>query len=132
MIDHTLKKITLVDLKTTADVWNFEHSIEEYDYRRQLAYYWLAIHWYFKYELNIDIDEYTKETYIIAIQSNNGYEVRVINFTPECIEERLTIISETIRRICWHKQNDLWDHSREYYDGDGSEVYDGNDSISVL
>lgn len=92
----------------------------------------MAIHWYFKYELNIDIDEYTKETYIIAIQSNNGYEVRVINFTPECIEERLTIISETIRRICWHKQNDLWDHSREYYDGDGSEVYDGNDSISIL
>ena len=58
IIDHTEKKIILVDLKTTADVNNFKHSIEEYDYRRQLAYYWLAIHWYFKYELQKDIAEY--------------------------------------------------------------------------
>lgn len=132
IIDHTLKKITLVDLKTTADVCNFEHSIEEYDYRRQLSYYWMAIHWYFKYELNIDIADYSYETYIIAIQSNNGYGVRVIKFSPESIESKLTLISDTIKEICWHKQNNLWDHPRVYYDGDGSELYDEVCSISVF
>lgn len=131
-IDHTEKKIMLIDLKTTADVSNFEHSIEEYDYRRQLAFYWLAIHWYFKYELNIDIAEYTYETYIIAIQSNNGYGVRVIKFSPESIEERLSLISETISAICWHKQNNLWDYSRSYYEGDGSEVYYSVNSSPIL
>lgn len=131
-IDHTEKKIMLIDLKTTADVNNFKHSIEEYDYRRQLSFYWLAIHWYFKYELNIDIAEYSYETYIVAIQSNNGYEVKVFKFSPESIEERLTIISETIRQICWHKQNNLWDYSRSYYEGDGSELYDSFGSISLL
>lgn len=48
MIDHTNKKVVLVDIKTTADVYNFRHSIEEFDYCRQLAYYWFAIYWYFK------------------------------------------------------------------------------------
>ena len=31
VVDHTNKKITLIDLKTTVDVHNFEKSIEEYD-----------------------------------------------------------------------------------------------------
>lgn len=131
-IDHTEKKITLIDLKTTADVCNFEHSIEEYDYRRQLSFYWLAIHWYFKYELDIDIAEYTYETYIIAIQSNNGYGVRVFKFSPESIEERLSLISDAISQICWHKQNNLWDHSRIYYEGDGSELYNSVGSSLIL
>jgi len=132
IIDHTEKKIILVDLKTTADVNNFKHSIEEYDYRRQLAYYWLAIHWYFKYELQKDIAEYTYETYIIAIQSNNSYEVKVFKFTPESIEAKLTLISDTIEQICWHKQNNLWDYSRNYYEGDGSEIYNECCDSSIL
>lgn len=128
VIDHTEKKIMLIDLKTTADVNNFEHSIEEYDYRRQLSYYWIAIHWLFKNELNIDIENYTYETYIIAIQNNNGYGIRVIKFNPESLEERIPLISDTISKICWHKDNNLWDHDRHYYDGDGSEDYNVNTS----
>lgn len=122
MIDHTNKKIILVDIKTTADVYNFKHSIEEFDYCRQLAYYWLAIHWYFKNELKLNIEEYEYETYIIAVQSHDGYEVRVFKFNPETIEERLVTIDYTIKRIAWHKNNDLWDHMKEYYDEDGAEM----------
>ena len=79
-----------------------------------------------------DIAEYTYETYIIAIQSNNGYEVKVFKFTPESIEAKLTLISDTIEQICWHKQNNLWDYSRNYYEGDGSEIYNECCDSSIL
>lgn len=122
MIDHTNKKIILVDIKTTADVYNFKHSIEEFDYCRQLAYYWLAIHWYFKNELKLNIEEYEYETYIVAVQSHDGYEVRVFKFNSKAIEERLVTIDYAIKRIAWHKNNNLWDHMKEYYDEDGAEL----------
>ena len=122
MIDHTNKKIILVDIKTTADVYNFKHSVEEFDYCRQLAYYWLAIHWYFKNELKLNIEEYEYETYIVAVQSYDGYEVRVFKFNPKTVEERLVAIDYAIKRIAWHKDNNLWDHMKEYYDEDGAEM----------
>lgn len=122
MIDHTNKKIILVDIKTTVDVYNFKHSVEEFDYCRQLAYYWLAIHWYFKNELKLNIEEYEYETYIIAVQSHDGYEVRVFKFNPKTVEERLVTIDYAIKRIAWHKDNNLWDHVKEYYDEDGAEI----------
>ncbi|MDY5420375.1 MAG: PD-(D/E)XK nuclease-like domain-containing protein [Lactobacillus johnsonii] len=122
MIDHTNKKIILVDIKTTADVYNFKHSVEEFDYCRQLAYYWLAIHWYFKNELKLNIEEYEYETYIVAVQSHDGYEVRVFKFNPKTVEERLVAIDYAIKRIAWHKDNNLWDHMKEYYDEDGAEM----------
>lgn len=122
MIDHTNKKIRLVDLKTTADVYNFKHSIEEFDYCRQMAYYWLAIHWYFKNELKLNIEEYDYETYIIAIQSHDSYEVRVFAIDSKAIEEELVTIDQAIRKIAWHKNNNLWDHTKEYYEGDGCEI----------
>ena len=122
MIDHTNKKIILVDIKTTADVYNFKHSVEEFDYCRQLAYYWLAIHWYFKNELKLNIEEYEYETYIVAVQSHDGYEVRVFKFNSKAIEERLVTIDYAIKRIAWHKNNNIWDHMKEYYDEDGAEI----------
>lgn len=122
MIDHTNKKIILVDIKTTADVYNFKHSVEEFDYCRQLAYYWLAIHWYFKNELKLNIEEYEYETYIVAVQSHDGYEVRVFKFNSKAIEERLVTIDYAIKRIAWHKNNNLWDHMKEYYVEDGAEL----------
>lgn len=122
MIDHTNKKIILVDIKTTADVYNFKHSVEEFDYCRQLAYYWLAIHWYFKNELKLNIEEYEYETYIVAVQSHDGYEVRVFKFNSKAIEERLVTIDYAIKLIAWHKNNNLWDHMKEYYDEDGAEL----------
>lgn len=122
IVDHEQKKIILVDVKTTVNVQDFKHSMHKFDYFRQLAYYWAAIHWYFKYELQLDISLYDYESYIIAIQNNNGYAVRVFSIAPEAIEERLDIIDRTIAQIAWHKATNLWDHYREYYDGDGAEL----------
>ena len=124
MIDHTNKKIILIDLKTTANVYDFKHSIEEFDYYRQLAYYWEAIHWYFKYELNLNIEDYEYETYIIAIQSHDNYEIRVFQINPRNIEERFNTIDKALKDIAWHRNNNLWEHTKEYYIGDGIEYVD--------
>lgn len=122
MIDHENKKIILIDLKTTADVYNFQHSVEEFDYYRQLAYYWTAIAWYFKNELFIDIDEYEGETYIIAIQSYDNNEIRVFKIDEAELSNRLKTIDDAIKRIAWHKNNNLWEHTKEYYEGNGEEI----------
>lgn len=121
MIDHTNKEIILIDLKTTNEIYNFITSVDKYDYNRQLAYYWLAIHWYFKHELEIDIDGYSFKSYIIAIENSGNCEIRVFEIDPVNIEARLPIIDKIIKLIAWHKDNNLWEHTKEYYDNDGVE-----------
>lgn len=122
MIDKTNKKITLVDIKTTVDIYNFAHSVEEYDYCRQLAYYWMAIHWYFKNELKEDISKYSYETYIIGVQSHSGHEVKVFKFTPTAIENQADKITNALKDIKWHQVTNNWEHVKNYYEGDGSEI----------
>lgn len=120
-IDHTNKKITLIDLKTTVDVYNFKHSVEEYDYYRQIAFYILALTWYMKEE-GYDIDEYDLEAYIIAIQSNGNNEVRVFNMLNEKeLLIRKDLIADTLTEISYHYQTGNWDHTRKYYEEDGTE-----------
>ena len=75
MFDHVNKKIILIDLKTTSDIYNFKHSVEEFDYYRQIAFYLCAITWYMLNELNLNVDDYDLEAYIIAIKTKGKYEV---------------------------------------------------------
>ena len=121
-IDHANKKITLIDLKTTADVYNFKHSVEEYDYYRQIAFYILALTWYMK-DQGYDIEDYDIEAYIVAIQSNGNYEVRVFNMLNEKeLLARKDLIADTLTEISYHYQTGNWDHTREYYENDGTET----------
>ena len=121
-IDHANKKITLIDLKTTADVYNFKHSVEEYDYYRQIAFYILALTWYMK-DQGYDIEDYDIETYIVAIQSNGNNEVRVFNMLNEKeLLARKDLIADTLTEISYHYQTGNWDHTREYYENDGTET----------
>lgn len=120
-IDHANKKITLIDLKTTADVYNFKHSVEEYDYYRQIAFYILALTWYMK-DQGYDIEDYDIETYIVAIQSNSNNEVRVFNMLNEKeLLDRKDLIANTLTEISYHYQTGNWDHTREYYENNGTE-----------
>ena len=41
--DHVNKKIILIDLKTTVNVYDFAHSVEDFVSYRQIAYYGLAL-----------------------------------------------------------------------------------------
>lgn len=121
IFDHVNKKITLIDLKTTSDVYNFKHSVEEFDYYRQIAYYLLAISWYMK-DSDIDISDYDCEAYIVAIQTNGSYEVRVFNMFDEVeLDSQKDIIINALTELSYHYQTNNWEHTRSYYEGDGTE-----------
>lgn len=121
IFDHINKKITLIDLKTTSDVYNFKHSVEEFDYYRQITYYLLAISWYMK-DQEIDISDYDCEAYIIAIQTNSNNEVRVFNMFNELeLDSRKDLIIRTLTELSYHYQTGNWDHTRKYYENDGIE-----------
>lgn len=121
IFDHINKKITLIDLKTTSDVYNFKHSVEEFDYYRQITYYLLAISWYMK-DQGIDISDYDCEAYIIAIQTNGNNEVRVFNMFNELeLDSRKDLIVKALTELSYHYQTGNWDHTRKYYEEDGTE-----------
>ena len=122
IFDHINQKIILIDLKTTSDVYNFKHSVEEFQYYRQLCYYLMAISWYMYKDQNIDISNYDTEVYIIAIQTNNNYEIRVFNmFNEEELLNSKNIILDTLSELSYHYQTNNWEHTREYYENNGIE-----------
>lgn len=123
IIDIFNKKITIIDLKTTANVYNFKHSVEEFDYYRQIAFYILAIMWYLL-DLGItDAEDFDIEAYIIAIQNNGKYEVRVFDMLNEQeLIDRKNLIANTLSEISYHYQTGNWDHTRKYYESDGTET----------
>lgn len=120
--DFKQKKCQLIDLKTTVKLWHFEDSIEQYDYLRQLKFYQLAIQWYLYNEHNENPEEWSFEYYIIAIDSTQTSDVRVFKFEQYIVDSRLAFISCAIDDIYWHTENNKWDHSRAYYEGNGCEV----------
>ena len=121
-LDFKKKKATIMDLKTTAKLWHFEDSIEMYDYCRQLCYYAKAVEWYLKEELGETPDEWTFEYYIIGIDTTGSNEIRVFNIDESAVFRRESVIDDALNDIRWHQKQDKWEHSRAYYEGDGSET----------
>lgn len=123
IIDHKNKIIKLIDIKTTVSTATFNtDSFWKYEYGRQLAFYWLAIEWYFNEELKLDFTIYKKETYILAIQNNGLFTIKVFRIATEILNDYKQEITELLTDINWHKLNNLWEHNRAYYEGDGSEL----------
>jgi hypothetical protein len=120
-LDFKSKTATIYDLKTTQKLWHFEDSIEQYDYGRQLAYYKGAVWWYLKNECNEDPNNWHFKYYIIGIDTTGSNEIRVFEVPETLIENRDKIIFLAMMHIGWHQSTGKWDHSREYYEGDGSE-----------
>ena len=122
-IDYTNKIITIMDLKTTAKLWHFEDSMVGYDYLRQLMYYKMAVEWYMLNEKNIDTkDGWTFKFYIIGIDTVEDYSIRVFEVHFANVNEREYTIIHALDEIAWHQAIGYWDHTREYYEGDGSET----------
>lgn len=119
--DYENKECTIIDLKTTVKINHFEESIKKYDYMRQLCFYSLAAEWYLMNEKNVNMDEWTFKFYIVALDSGYDSFVRVFRFDYINILQRDATIHKAICDIKWHKENNLWEHSREYYEGDGCE-----------
>jgi hypothetical protein len=95
--------------------------MEMYDYCRQLAYYTMAVKWYLKNECNENADDWTFEHYIIGIDTTGTYEIRVFKVEELMVQSRNGVIQDALTDIAWHQANDKWEHSRSYYEGDGSE-----------
>ena len=120
-LDFKNKKAIIYDLKTTQKLWHFEDSIDQYDYLRQLCYYTMAVKWYLKNECEEDPDKWDFFYYIIGIDTTGSYEIRVFEVEPYMVDSRALSIRNAITNIAWHQMMNKWDHSREYYEGDGSE-----------
>ena len=120
-LDFKNKKAIIYDLKTTAKLWHFEESMEQYDYLRQLAYYMWAVRWYLNIECNEDPTKWKFSFYIIGIDTTGSNEIRVFSFKEGQMVRPSVKIMNALRDIAWHQANNLWEHSREYYEGDGSE-----------
>ena len=119
-IDHVNKRVILIDLKTTSTIYDFKHSVDSFDYYRQMAYYILALTWYFK-DLGFDIENYDIEIYIIAV-STQTYEIRVFNMLDEQIlSNKARVIVSVLSDLSYNFKNNLWDHTKEYYEGTGVE-----------
>ena len=122
-LDFKHNKAIIYDLKTTQKLWHFEDSIDMYDYCRQLCYYKTAVIWYLENECGVHNPElnWTFEYYIIGIDTTGSYEIRVFRVEQYAVDSRESIIDNALESIAWHQMNNKWDHSREYYEGDGSE-----------
>ena len=121
-LDFKNKKAIIYDLKTTQKLWHFEDSIDQYDYCRQLAYYSMAVDWYLEEECKEEPLDWTYEYYIVGIDTTGSYEIRVFKVEPHMIQSRMDTIYDALDEIAWHQESNKWDHSREYYNGDGSET----------
>ena len=116
---------TIMDIKTTAKLWHFEDSMKEFDYCRQLRFYKEAVYWYLNNVLELSIDEFYKwefEFYIIAIDTTGSNEIRVFKLDSIQVDSRSDTIHDFMTLYLWHLGTDNWDHSYDYYNGDGSET----------
>ena len=120
-LDFVNKIAIIYDLKTTAKLWRFEESIEMYDYFRQLAYYKKAVMWYLENECDEDPLTWKFKFYIIGIDTTGSCEIRVFMVEEFMVDSRNPVIFYALGAISWHQSTDKWDHSREYYEGNGSE-----------
>lgn len=116
------KKVILIDLKTTSNVYDFKHSVEEFDYYRQLAYYTMAIRWYLQNVREIDPDDFDLEVYIIAIGKDDNNQIRVFDMLDEYeLNVRGKLLAKTLKTLSYHISSGNWNHSKEYYDNGGIE-----------
>lgn len=123
-LDFKNKHFTIMDLKTTAKIYHFEDSMKEYDYIRQLGYYVMAVQWYIKNELHQNPEDWTFSCFIIAIDTINRHDIRVFEINLDQFYEDKTEsrIKKALNDIKWHMDTGQWEHSREYYEGNGCET----------
>lgn len=123
--DFDTKTCTIMDIKTTAKLWHFEDSMKEFDYCRQLCFYQEAVYWYLNNELELssdEINEWRFEYYIIAIDTTGSNEIRVFKLATHQVISRGVTIHDFMSVYLWHLGTGNWDHSYDYYTGDGSET----------
>ena len=123
IVDKTTKTVSIIDIKTTAEINSFEYNFFSRSYDMQLAFYTMAC--YFSEDIKALIPEEEREQwdfkwYIVAIDTiSNG--VKVYEISSKTIEASIETIKDLLSRAKYHIVNNLWDFSKEYYEGDGAE-----------
>lgn len=119
--DIANKICTIVDLKTTSHLYEFEESMKTFDYLRQLCFYTMAATWYIINELK-DTSNWRFDWFIIAIDTVSNNNVRVFTFTDKQVDSRTDTIVHALKEISWHQETGNWDYYKSYYDGNGAET----------
>lgn len=128
VVDFKNHKVIIIDLKTTVNIYKFEDSMKKYDYCRQLMYYTMAVKWWLQNEKQVDVTKFSFDYYIIAIDTNtSNHDIRVFKISNNDVESKIDTINTALEHIMWHKDNNLWEHSKEYYEGGGEEYLTLND-----
>jgi hypothetical protein len=68
-----------------------------------------------------DFADYKRETIIVACSTLEPFECKVFNISEQDLDKGTLEIVELMKDISWHVHTDFWEHTREYYEGDGSE-----------
>jgi hypothetical protein len=127
IVNHKTMEISLVDLKTSSLLHEFSSKFKEYNYYRQLAFYRLAVvYWFNATYPDKNIKDYTLNSYIAAVQTPGKYKdypirCKVFPISEESLKEGLDSIDALLPQIVWHFENNKWDHSRYYYENEGLE-----------
>jgi len=121
VINHEKKLIQLIDIKTTSHLNEFKESFSEFRYYRQMTFYWMALQWYLEKELQLKMDDYEKETYIVAISTSKLTEIKVFKIREQQLLDGFNEIDRLMIDLSWHFKNNKWDYSKSYYEGEGIE-----------
>lgn len=122
VIDRDKKTIFLIDIKTTSSYMKFKEKILDFGYAEQMAFYWMAIYWYFTENFPSEVEalsSYTMKTFIIAVSTNDAVECRVYEIQESTISEALNTVEGLLDELSYHVHNNVWEHEAEYYEGDG-------------
>lgn len=117
LVDKENKVITIVDLKSTANLIEFENSFKKYKYDRQLVYYGTAVFEQSEKLFNLtkeEIEIYKVELIIIAIDKTYA-NIRVFKLSQETVNKAFSEMSSLLNKALWHIDNNKWDYPMEYY-----------------
>lgn len=127
-IDHNTKVIRLIDVKTSGKLYIFGQKFEDYNYKRQMAFYWYAVEYLFnKLFPDKNINDYSKETYIVGIQTPDVMrklptECKVIKVEKDTLAKGKLEVDGALSEIIWHMDNDEWEHTLAYYNNNGIDL----------
>lgn len=120
VIDDRERIIYLVDLKTTGKPLTFfPYFYEKYDYHRQQAFYEEAVRQWLH---GTERDHYVLLPVIVVVDTERVHEVKVLRPDNDLLGRGYDDAQDLLERYRWHRDNGLWEHSREYYLGDGIEL----------
>ena len=110
IIDPENRKAYVIDLKTTftPDVFVTE-VINNYGYVQQIGLY-------------PDID-FEIEGFLVAVGTGENGTVKVVKLGTKTLNNKITFIETLLEIAKYHIKTGNWDYSKEYYTGEGYELF---------